>query len=284
MNNQIKTILLLGILSAFVILIGGLLGGRSGMIIALLLALVMNIGSYWFSDVLVLRMYNATEKGPDDAPMLHDIVGELARRARIPMPRIYTVPEETPNAFATGRDPEHAAVAVTEGILRILSPEQLRGVLAHEIAHIKNRDILIQTLAGVMGSAIVTLANMLQFQAIFGGSRDNDNSPGPVAGFLLALLAPIAASLVQMAISRSREYLADDTGAALANDPLSLASALEELGRMSGQIPLSAGNPSTEQMFIVKPTFAVGDTVSNLFSTHPPIEERIARLRSRARR
>ncbi len=284
MNNQIKTILLLGILSVFVILIGGLLGGRSGMIIALILALVMNVGSYWFSDVLVLRMYNATEKGPDDAPMLHDIVSELAQRARIPMPRIYTVPEETPNAFATGRDPEHAAVAVTEGILRILSPEQLRGVLAHEIAHIKNRDILVQTLAGVMGSAIVTLANMLQFSAIFGGNRDNENGTSPVAGFLLALLAPVAASLIQMAISRSREYLADDTGAALANDPLALADALEELGRMSGQIPLSAGNPSTEQMFIVKPTFAVGETVSNLFSTHPPITERIARLRSMARR
>ena len=233
MTNQIKTILLLGILSAFIILMGGLLGGRTGMVIAVLLALVTNLGGYWFSDVIVLRMYNATEKGPDDAPLLHDIVGELAERARIPMPRIYTVPEETPNAFATGRDPEHAAVAVTEGILRILSPEELRGVLAHEIAHIKNRDILIQTLAGVMGSAIVTIANIFQFTAIFGGSRDDD-SPNPVVAILLAFLAPVAASLIQMAISRSREYLADDTGAALANDPLSLANALEELGRMSG--------------------------------------------------
>ena len=284
MTSQLKTLLLLGILSAFLIFLGGVLGGRTGLIFALGLALIMNVGSYWYSDTIVLRMYQARELGPDDSPYLHTIVGELASRAQIPMPRLYIVPEETPNAFATGRDPDHAAVAVTEGILRILSPEQLRGVLAHEIAHIKNRDILIQTIASVMGSAIVTLANIFQFSALFGGNRDSDEGGNPIAAFLLALLAPIAASLIQMALSRSREYLADATGASLCRDPVSLAGALEQLGRMSGQIPLQSGNPSTEQMFIVKPTFAVSDNINSLFSTHPPLQDRIQRLRSMRRR
>ena len=281
MTSQLKTILLLGILSAFVIMLGGLLGGRGGMVFALGLALVMNLGSYWYSDRIVLSMYHARETAYEDAPYLHDIVGKLAQRANLPMPRIYIVPEETPNAFATGRDPEHAAVAVTEGILRLLTPEQLAGVLAHEMGHIRNRDILIQTIAGVMGSAIVTLANIFQFTAIFGGNREEGSNP--LAGLVMALLAPIAASLVQMAISRSREYLADETGAALCGDPLALAGALEELGRVSGQIPMQSGNPSTAQMFIVQPAFAVGDNLSRLFSTHPPLTERIARLRAMVR-
>ncbi|MBO4335917.1 MAG: zinc metalloprotease HtpX [Desulfovibrio sp.] len=281
MTSQLKTILLLGILSAFVVMLGGLLGGRGGMIFALGLALVMNLGSFWYSDKIVLSMYHARETAYEDAPYLHDIVAKLAQRAQLPMPRIYIVPEETPNAFATGRDPEHAAVAVTEGILRLLTPEQLAGVLAHEMGHVRNRDILIQTIAGVMGSAIVTLANIFQFTAIFGGNREEGSNP--LAGLVMALLAPIAASLVQMAISRSREYLADETGAALCGDPLALAGALEELGRVSGQIPMQSGNPSTAQMFIVQPAFAVGDNLSRLFSTHPPLTERIARLRAMVR-
>ena len=282
MTSQLKTILLLGILSCIIIMLGGLLGGRGGLVFAVGFALLMNLGSYWYSDKIVLSMYRAREVAYEDAPFLHQIVGELANRANLPMPRVYIVPEEAPNAFATGRDPEHAAVAVTEGILHILSPEQLRGVLAHEMGHIKNRDILVQTIAGVMGSAIVTLANIFQFTAIFGGNREEGGS-NPVAALLMALLAPLAASLIQMAMSRSREYLADDTGAALCRDPLALAGALEELGRMSGQLPLDRGNPSTAQMFIVEPAFAMGSAnVSRLFSTHPPLEERIGRLRAMA--
>lgn len=268
--------LLLALLSAIVIFLGGLLGGRGGLLFAFGLALLMNLGSYWYSDSIVLHMYNAREVGPDDAPLLHKIVHELAMNARLPMPRIYIVPEEAPNAFATGRDPEHAAVACTEGILRLLSPEELKGVLAHEMGHIRNRDILIQTVAGVMASAIVTLANMFQFAAIF-GNRESESS-NPVAGILLALLAPLAATIIQMAISRSREYLADETAATLCRNPHALASALRRLGEASGQIPLQSGNPSTSQLFIVQPSFAMGASVSNLFSTHPPLEERIARL------
>ena len=281
MTSQIKTILLLGLLSAVIIGLGGLVGGRSGIIIACVLALLMNVGSYWFSDSIVLRMYRARELSRDEAPWLHQIVENLARNAGIPKPRICSIPEDAPNAFATGRDPEHGVVAVTEGILRILSPEELRGVLAHEMAHIANRDILIQTIAGVMGSIIVMLANMLQFAAFFGGNRSNEDGEGgtsPLAGIVLAILAPIAASLIQMAISRSREYLADETGARLCGQPLALAGALHKLSGASGALPLRSGNACTEQMFIVKPVFGFGGSMNNLFSTHPPIEERIQRL------
>ncbi|HJA78536.1 zinc metalloprotease HtpX [uncultured Desulfovibrio sp.] len=281
MTSQIKTILLLGLLSAVIIGLGGLVGGRSGIIIACVLALLMNVGSYWFSDSIVLRMYRARELSRDEAPWLHQIVENLARNAGIPKPRICSIPEDAPNAFATGRDPEHGVVAVTEGILRILSPEELRGVLAHEMAHIANRDILIQTIAGVMGSVIVMLANMLQFAAFFGGNRSNEDGEGgtsPLAGIVLAILAPIAASLIQMAISRSREYLADETGARLCGQPLALAGALHKLSGASGALPLRSGNACTEQMFIVKPVFGFGGSMNNLFSTHPPIEERIQRL------
>ena len=282
MTSQLKTFLLLGFLSALVILLGGFLGGRSGLIIAFLLALIMNVGSYWYSDKIVLSMYHARETDYNDAPYLHDIVAELARNAGINKPKIYIVPEEAPNAFATGRDPEHSAVAVTTGIMSCLSPEQLRGVLAHEMAHIKNRDILIQTIAGVLGSVIVTVANIFQFTAIFGGGNDEDR-PNPIVGLLLAILAPIAASLIQMAISRSREFLADETGARLCRDPLALANALRTIGQMSGQLPLGSGTPSTSQLFIVQPTFAVGANVERLFSTHPPLAERIERLQAMAR-
>ena len=274
--------MLLGLLSAIIIILGGLMGGRTGVIFAFGLAVIMNVGSYWYSDKIVLSMYSARELSPEEAPYLHQIVEELAARAGIPKPRVCIVPEEAPNAFATGRNPENAVVAVTDGIMRLLSPQELRGVIAHEIGHLVNRDILIQTIAGVMASAIVTLANILQFSAIFGGNRDENGNSNPLAALVLAILAPIAASLIQMAISRSREYLADDTGAALCGQPLALAGALHRLGQASGQIPMHQGNPSTEQMFIVTPLFGNGG-MARLFSTHPPLEERIARLQAMAR-
>lgn len=282
MTSQIKTVLLLALLSGIIIVLGGLMGGRTGVIIAFGLALVMNVGSYWYSDKIVLSMYHARELAPEEAPYLHRIVEELARNAGIPKPRVCVVPEEAPNAFATGRDPQHAVVAVTEGIMRLLSPEELRGVVAHEVGHIVNRDILIQTVAGVLGSAIVTLANIFQFTAIFGGNRDGEGGGNPIGALVLALLAPIAAGLIQMAISRSREYLADDTGAELCGQPLALAGALAKLGAASGRIPMQEGNPSTEQMFIVAPLFSIDGSMANLFSTHPPLEERIRRLQAMA--
>ncbi len=280
MTSQLKTVLLLALLSGIIIVFGGLVGGRTGVIIAVAMALLMNVGSYWFSDKIVLSMYNARELAEEDAPALHRMVAELAANAGVPKPRICVVPEEAPNAFATGRDPEHGVVAVTEGIMRLLTPEELRGVLAHEMGHIANRDILIQTVAGVMGSTIVGLANIAQFSAIFGGhSREDGEGGGSVVGsLLLALLAPIAASLIQMAISRSREYLADDTGARLCGQPSALADALAKLSTWNQQVPMQRGNASTAEMFIVAPLFGGG--MANLFSTHPPIDERIARLRA----
>lgn len=276
MTSQIKTVLLLGLLSGLLIFLGGFVGGRAGLVIALGLAVLMNIGSYWYSDKIVLRMYRARELGPDESPFLHEIVADLARNAGIPRPRIFAVPEAAPNAFATGRDPEHSVVAVTDGILQLLSPEELRGVIAHEVGHIVNRDILIQTIAGVMASAIVTFANMLQFTAIFGRSGRG------IGALFMALLAPMAAGLIQMAISRSREYLADATGARLCGQPLALAGALYKLAAASGRAPLQHGNPSTAEMFIVTPLFGRDSGIEKLFSTHPPIEDRIARLREMA--
>lgn len=280
MTSQIKTLFLLALLSGLMVVIGGALGGRMGVVVALGLALVMNVGSYWYSDKIVLNMYKAQERSPQDAPVLHTIVEELAYNAGIPKPRVCVIPEDAPNAFATGRDPEHGVVAVTEGIVHLLSTEELRGVLAHEIGHIKNRDILIQTVASVLGSAIVSIAHILQFSALFGGSRDENNGSGWGA-LLMALLAPIAAGIIQMAISRSREYLADDTGATLSGMPLSLASALRKLSEWNQQVPMHNGNATTAQMFIVAPLFGGG--MASLFSTHPPIEERVARLEAMAR-
>lgn len=284
MTSQLKTMFLLALLSGIIIVLGGMIGGRSGIIIAFGLALVMNVGSYWYSDKIVLAMYHARELAPEEAPWLHDIVGELARNANVPKPRVCVIPEEAPNAFATGRDPAHAVVAVTEGIMRLLSPEELRGVLAHEMGHVVNRDILIQTVAGVMASAIVTLANIFQFTAIFGGNREDEGGGNPIAALALALLAPMAAGLIQMAISRSREFLADETGARLCGQPLALAGALYKLGAASGRTPMQSGNPSTAEMFIVAPLFGRDGGVAKLFSTHPPIEERIARLQALAAR
>ena len=279
MTSQLKTMFLLALLSGIIIVLGGLLGGRGGVIIAFGLALVMNVGRYWYSDKIVLSMYHARELQPEEAPYLHDIVAELARNAGVPKPRVCVIPEEAPNAFATGRDPEHAVIAVTEGIMHLLSPTELRGVVAHEMGHVVNRDILIQTVAGVMASAIVTLANIFQFTAIFGGHRDGEGGGNPIGALVLALLAPMAAGLIQMAISRSREFLADETGARLCGQPLALAGALYKLGTASGSIPMRSGNPSTAEMFIVAPLFGRDGGVAKLFSTHPPLEERIERLR-----
>lgn len=282
MSSQIKTALLLGLLTALICIVGQAMGGRNGLIIAFLLAVVMNGGSYWFSDKIVLSMYGARELSPADAPGVHAMVEELARNGGIPKPRVMIVAQDAPNAFATGRDPEHGVVCVTQGILRLLSPEELRGVLAHELGHIKNRDILVQSIAAVLGGAIVMMANMLQFAAIFGGHRDDDEGgPGLLGGLVMAILAPIAASLIQMAISRSREFLADATGARLSGTPLALAGALGKLESYARQIPMQA-NPATENMFIVNP-FA-GLSMASLFSTHPPTEERIRRLREMAGR
>ena len=280
MTSQLKTLLLMAGLSAVLIVMGSALGGRQGIIIALVFAVIMNIGSYWFSDKIVLSMYRAQELAPEDAPMVHQIVEELAQRAGVPKPRLFIVPQEAPNAFATGRDPEHGVIAVTQGIMHLLPPEQLRGVLAHEMAHIAHRDILIQTVAGVIASAITAIANMLQFSMIFGGSRDEEGNSNPLAAIAMMILGPLAATLIQMAISRRREYMADAAGAEYCGDPLALAGALNNLDAYSRHIAMQA-NPATENMFIVSPLS--GDTMRRMFSTHPPMEERIANLQEMAR-
>lgn len=278
MENRIKTVLLLAGMTAFLIVIGRLIGGRSGMYLAFVLALGMNFFSYWFSDKIVLKMYGAQEVTPAEAPQLHQIVEELAREAGIPKPKVYIIPDDSPNAFATGRNPEHAVVAATEGILRLLTPVELKGVLAHEIGHVQNRDILISSIAATMAGAIMILADMARFGAMFGlGSRDNEEGPGILGILVMSIIAPIAAMLIQMAISRSREYLADETGAHLSHNPESLARALEKLSLGVQRAPMNA-SPATAHMFIVNPL--TGSILMNLFSTHPPIEERVARLRA----
>ena len=277
--NTIKTALLLGALTGLLMLIGGLFGGQQGVVIAFIFAMVMNFGSYWFSDKLVLRMYKARPVSESEAPELHAMVKNLALKASLPMPHVYIIPGDTPNAFATGRDEHHAVVAVTEGILRILDRDELEGVISHELTHIKNRDMLIGSIAATLAGTIVMLAHMAQWAAIFGGaSRDDEEGGGGIIGLILmAVLAPIAAAIIQMAISRSREYLADTGGAKISGKPYDLAGALEKLSRASREIPMEA-NPSTAHMFIVNPL--TRRSLMNLFSTHPPIEERIARLRS----
>lgn len=282
MTSRIKTFVLLAALTALIMLIGGLVGGQSGIIVAFIFAMVMNVGSFWFSDKIVLSMYRARELSPSEAPMIHKMVDELAHNANIPKPRIFVVPEEAPNAFATGRNPDVAVVAVTEGILRILQPDELRGVLAHEIAHIANRDILIQGVAAVLASVIMMLAYMAQFAAIFGG-RDREGGGGnAIAMLLTALLAPVAATLIQMGISRSREYLADESGARYSGTPEALASALGKLQSAAGRVHMQKESASTAHMFIVNPL--TGRSLASLFSTHPPVEERIARLMSMRQR
>ncbi len=280
MTTRLRTWALMGALTALIVLFGRLLGGQSGMIFAFFLAAAMNFFSYWYSDKIVLSMYRAREVSPAESPELYRMVEYLAQRAGIPMPRVYIIPEKSPNAFATGRNPKHAVVAVTEGLLHLLDPEEVMGVLAHEIAHIKNRDILIGSIAATMAGAIMIIANMAQWLAFFGGASADDEEGGGVFGLigllLMAILAPIAATLIQMAISRSREFLADASGAAYSGNPEWLASALEKLGAYSGKIPMRA-RPETAHMFIVNPLS--GGSLVNLFSTHPPLEERIARLR-----
>ena len=281
MTSQIKTLVLMAALSAVLIFMGGALGGQQGILIALVFALIMNVGSYWYSDKIVLSMYRAQELSPADAPVVHQIVDELARNAGIPKPRLYIVPQDAPNAFATGRDPEHGVIAVTQGIMQLLPLDQLRGVLAHEMAHIANRDILVQSVAGVIASAITAIANMLQFAMIFGSNRDEEgNGTNPLAAIAMMILGPLAASLIQMAISRRREYMADAAGASYCKDPMALAMALNNLDAYSRHIPMQA-NPATENMFIVNPLS--GDSMRKLFSTHPPMEERIANLQEMAR-
>jgi len=276
--NILKTGLLLGLLTGILMFAGGLFGGQQGVFIAFIIATVMNFGSYWFSDKIVLRMYHAQEASEREAPELYNLVRNLAFRAQLPMPRVYIVPDETPNAFATGRNEHHAVVAVTEGLLRALKTDELEGVLAHELTHIKNKDILIGSIAATMAGAIVMLANMAQWAAILGGGRNDDDEGGNniVGLILMAVLAPLAATLIQMAISRSREYLADEGGAKISGKPSSLAAALGKLAGAAQAVPMAA-TPSTAHMFIVNPL--TGKSLANLFSTHPPIEERIARLR-----
>jgi heat shock protein HtpX len=280
MANLIKTGFLLVVLTCLLVLIGGAIGGRQGMAIAFVLALVMNFGSYWFSDKIVLSMYGAQPVDEAQAPDLYRIVRELAARAHIPVPRIYIIQDDSPNAFATGRNPQHAAVAVTEGILRIMTEDELRGVLAHELSHVKNRDTLIMTIAATIAGAITYLAQMAQWAAIFGGGRrDNEEGGGgsAIGTLLMAILAPIAAMLIQMAISRSREYEADATGARVAGRASGLEHALQKLEMASKQVPMEA-TPATAHLFIVNPLTSGG--LATLFSTHPPVEERIARLRA----
>jgi heat shock protein HtpX len=279
MNNTLKTTALLGLLTGLLILIGGYFGGSRGMSIAFVMAFLMNFGAYWFSDRMVLAMYRAQPVSEAEAPELHRIVHGLALRAHMPMPRIYIIPAEAPNAFATGRDPEHAAVAATEGILRILNEEELEGVLSHELAHVRNRDTLISTIAATLAGVIVMLARMAMWMPFFGGGgRDDEDRGGGAVGFLfLAILAPIAATLIQLAISRSREFQADESGARLTHKPYALASALQKLEVGANRLPMEA-NPATSHLFIVNPLR--GDMLFRLFSTHPPIEERIARLRA----
>jgi heat shock protein HtpX len=268
----------LGGLTLFLVFMGKVIGGRSGMYVAFLLALAMNFFSYWFSDKIVLRMYGAQEVSPGEAPELHRMVEDLSREAGIPKPKVYLIPDDSPNAFATGRNPEHAAVAATQGIMRILTPQELKGVLAHEIGHVRNRDILISTIAATMAGAIMILADMARFSAIFGGRDDDEGGAGIIGVIVMSIVAPLAAMLIQMAISRSREYLADETGARLAHNPQSLASALGKLAQGVEQRPMDSASPATAHMFIVNPL--TGGAILNLFSTHPPIEERIARLRA----
>ncbi|NJD92418.1 MAG: zinc metalloprotease HtpX [Geobacter sp.] len=277
--NRLKTTLLLSLLTVLMVIMGSAIGGRSGMVFAFVMALGMNFFSYWFSDKIVLRMYGAQEVGEHDYPDFYGMVRRLAQQAGLPMPKVYIIPEESPNAFATGRNPRHAAVAATQGILRILTPEELEGVMAHELAHVQNRDILVSTIAATFAGAISMLGNMLQWGAMFGAGRsdDEDSGAGGLIGSLaMAIIAPIAAMLIQMAVSRSREYLADEAGARICGRPRALANALRKLHSASQMIPMQEARPASAHLFIVNPL--TGGGLASLFSTHPPMEERIARL------
>jgi heat shock protein HtpX len=278
MTNMLRTTLLLAALTALIVGIGQMLGGSQGAVMALVFAAVMNFGSYWFSDRIVIKMYGGQEIREQDDPELYGIVKGLAQRNQMPMPRLFLIPSDSPNAFATGRNPDHAAVAVTAGIRRLLTRRELEGVLAHELAHVTNRDILISSIAATLAGAIMMLARMAQWAMIFGGGRrdERDDGGGGALGLIVTMIvAPLAAMLIQMAISRSREFQADDSGARLVRDPEALASALEKIARGSAQVPLDA-SPQTAHMFIVNPLRA--SMLQNLFSTHPPLEQRLERL------
>jgi len=274
MSNVVKTALLLGALSALLMFIGDAIGGGQGLMIGFLFAVVMNFGSYWFSDKIVLSMYSAREVGPDNR--LYQVVQRLAARAGLPMPRVYIIPQPSPNAFATGRNPQHAAVAATEGILQILDDEELEGVIAHELAHVKHRDILISSIAATLAAAIMMTSRFAMF---WGGGRDDREGSNPIALFATIILAPVAAMLIQAAISRSREYDADAGGATIAGHPHGLVRALKKIESAAKMVPLDA-NPATAHMFIVKPFSAAG--LLGLFSTHPPTERRIQALLARS--
>lgn len=279
-TNRMKTFVLLAALTALVLFIGRAIGGQTGLLIAIVMAAGMNFVSYWWSDKIVLRSYHAEEADESNAPELFAITRELAQRAQIPMPRVYIIPEETPNAFATGRNPENAAVAATVGLMRMLDRRELAGVIAHELGHVMNRDTLIMTVAASLAGAI---GNLAQYAMFFGGrSSDDDEGPNPLAGIVGVLIAMIAAPMIQMAISRSREFLADEAGARLTSDPLALASALRKIENWSQQIPMHAGSPATAHLFIINP-FA-GGGLTKLFSTHPSTQERVERLEALARR
>lgn len=277
--NSIKTTALLAGLMALMVFVGQLLGGTGGMIIAFIFALLMNGGAYWFSDKLALRMSGAQEVTPEEAPELHGMVADLSQRANLPMPRVYIIQSEAPNAFATGRNPQNAAVAATTGIMQILDREELAGVMAHELAHIKNRDTLISAIAATIAGTITFLANMAQWALIFGGLGGSDEDDGGIAGLvggiLMIILAPIAAVIIQMAISRAREYSADAVGAQIVGNPIALASALRKLESWIHKRPMAV-DPSTAHMYIVNPLS--GSTIAGLFSTHPPMQERVSRL------
>jgi heat shock protein HtpX len=277
MVNGVKTVVLLGALSGLLLLIGELAGGANGLMLAFGLAAVMNFGSYWFSDKIVLKMYRAQEVGPEHP--LNQLTRRLAQRAGLPMPKVYIIPDSSPNAFATGRNPSHAAVAATQGIMQVLSENELEGVIAHELAHVKNRDILISSVAATVAAAIMMFARMAQYAAIFGGvggrSSDRDEGTNPIALLAMVILAPLAAMLIQMAISRSREFAADASGAQIAGTPYGLANALQKIEAVAKRVPLNA-NPATAHMFIMKP-FAGGGLMS-LFSSHPPTEARVKAL------
>jgi len=278
-KNQLKTTVLLACLTALLLFVGSLFGGKMGLIIGLAFAVIMNFGAYFFSDKIVLAMYHARPASQKEAPDLYKIVKEITHLASLPMPKLYIIPTETPNAFATGRSPTHAAVACTEGILKLLTKDELRGVLAHEVSHIKNRDILVQTVAATIAGVISYIATIAQWAAIFGGfgGRDNERGGNLISLLVLAILTPIIAMIIQLAISRSREYLADETGAKTIKDPHALASALAKLEQGIKHNPMRFGNPTTASLFIVNPFSARG--LTGLFSTHPPMEKRIARLK-----
>ncbi len=281
--NTVKTVGLMTFMMVLFVAIGGALGGRGGMVMAIVIATVMNVGMYWFSDKLVLRMYKAQPVTEAQAPELYSIVRTLVQKAGMPMPKVYIMPEEAPNAFATGRNPEHAVVAVTQGIMRILSREELTGVISHELAHIKHRDMLTGTIVATIAGAISMLAQMAQWSMIFGGGgrRDDNEGGSPIVALVMMIVAPIAAMLVQMAISRTREYEADKGGAALSGNPAWLANALLKLERGNQVVPMDDAKPATAHMFIVNPLHGGG--MMNLFSTHPPIAERVKRLNEMAR-